>query len=368
MQSRTSILAAIIGISVATGISVASAADAPQTDIPAAAAPAAASFSWTGVYLGGNVGYARSVGNGNAADCSSIQNISIVGQVLGDYCALDGTINRMQSTTVASPLGIGELVVNDPTYNSGLSDVSNGIYWNDWNHLYGAAPDSRKDEVVFFSQGPENGASDQTDASGYSIGGQVGYLNQSDNLVYGFEADAKYVSGLESSSSQGFDARWYDNDQTDPLLQYYGGHFQIDTTSRVDWMATFRGRVGLAVGGEGKLLPYLTGGAAIASVSAETDATSDYTDADVGHNGSLSTDRVESNFVQAGFVVGGGIEFALADNWSLSAEYQYAKLSGSQEHIVHYSGQYDSGNGFDIVHQVGLDSVQSASIKLNYHF
>lgn len=367
MSSHLKVLAAVIGLVAASGVPVASAADAPQSD-STAATPSAAGFSWTGVYLGGNIGYARSVGIGDAADCSSIQNISIVGQVLGDYCALQGTVNRVQNGDVSAPDGIGELVVDDPTYNSSLYDTTDGIYWNDWFHLYGSAPNSRQDELVFFSQGSEDGPFDENNASGYSVGGQVGYLNQSDNLVYGFEADAKHVSGLESDSSQGFDARWYENDQTDPLLQHYGGHFQIDTTSRLDWMATFRGRVGLAVGDEGKVLPYLTGGAAIASVSAETDALSDYTGADIGHNATLSTDRVESNFVQAGVVVGAGVEFALADDWSLSAEYQYAKLTGAQEHSVHYSGQYDGDNSFDIVHQVGFDSVQSASIKLNYHF
>jgi len=318
--------------------------------------------------VGGSLGYARATGSRNALDCSAIQNISIVGQVLGDYCELQGTVTQVQSGTVSAPEGIGEVAVDDPTYNSSLFDTSNGIYWNDWYHLYGSAPASRYDETVFFSQNSEDGTFDETDAGALTIGGQVGYLNQSDALVYGFEADAVHVSGLTSESSLGFDARWYDNDQINPLMQYYGGHFEVGSSSSLDWLTTFRGRLGLALGGEGRFLPYVTGGAAVASVSANTTTVSDYTGADNGHNATLSAPEGKSSFLQTGVVVGAGIEFALADNLSLSAEYQYAKLSGQQEHVVHYSGQYDSGNGFDVVQKVGFDNLQTVSIKLNYHF
>jgi outer membrane immunogenic protein len=116
------------------------------------------------------------------------------------------------------------------------------------------------------------------------IGPTFGYNAQSGSLVYGIETDIDYVWGKNTSWSAapcfGCDVR----------LSYFG---------------TLRGRLGYAVG---EALPYFTGGLAYGGVKVGP----------VG--GAKDTDT------QAGWTVGGGVEYALTATWSLKAEYLYFDL------------------------------------------
>src|SRR5438309_1357546 len=74
--------------------------------------------------------------------------------------------------------------------------------------------------------------SNSTTHTGFIGGGQIGYNWQNGNAVYGLEAD---ISGLGGSGS---------------VTQPYGNSFNgkaATTTNKIDWLATFRCRLGLAV-------------------------------------------------------------------------------------------------------------------------
>jgi outer membrane immunogenic protein len=136
-------------------------------------------------------------------------------------------------------------------------------------------------------------------------GGQVGYNFQIGRLIAGVEADAAWM-----------DARSTDfHSAPDPVL---GVTTNSSFQSRLDWLATVRGRVGLTFG---PALAYVTGGAAFGDVenrlSASIPAIGYAPPAWVGRD------------TRAGWTAGGGIEYALSQNISLKAEYLYYDLGKS---------------------------------------
>lgn len=121
------------------------------------------------------------------------------------------------------------------------------------------------------------GAGGDFDPKGFLVGGTLGYNLQTGIWVWGIEGDIAYsamkddVAGIEA---------------------------------KVPWFGTVRGRIGYA--GWGSLLPYITGGAAIAKLEVD------------GAAGGSDT--------KVGYTIGAGLEYALYSNWSVKVEYLYADL------------------------------------------
>jgi outer membrane immunogenic protein len=76
-------------------------------------------------------------------------------------------------------------------------------------------------------------------------------------------------------------------------------------TTKLNWLATGRARVGYA--GWGNWMPYLTGGVAAGNVK-------------------VSTAVAEASVTRVGWTAGLGGEYAFTPNWSLRAEYLYVNL------------------------------------------
>jgi len=130
-------------------------------------------------------------------------------------------------------------------------------------------------------------ASQSFDTTGGLVGGTIGYNLQTGNWVWGIEGD--------------IDASWIKGDTTSgPLCA--GG---VGCTVKNSWLATVRGRIGYAFD---RWLPYFTGGGAFGDVK---------TTVPIG----LSTTST-----QAGWTLGGGLEWAFIGNWSAKAEYLYVDL------------------------------------------
>jgi outer membrane immunogenic protein len=115
------------------------------------------------------------------------------------------------------------------------------------------------------------------DTNGFIVGGTVGYNLQTGVWVWGIEGDFAY------------------SDMKDDVA---------GVEAKVPWFGTVRGRIGYA--GWGSLLPYITGGAAIAKMEVD------------GAAGGSDT--------RVGYTIGAGLEYALFSNWSVKAEYLYADL------------------------------------------
>ncbi len=149
--------------------------------------------------------------------------------------------------------------------------------------------------------------SNKLNKAAFTGGGQIGYNWQTGSFVWGLETDFNY-SGINESDT-------LTNVLTGPLV---GGVANTTVTQRLDWFGTFRGRLGFTPAPPWLL--YVTGGLAYGHINSGTNVLFPITCCG-GDNyvGSASTTRV-------GWTVGGGLEWMLARNWSVKAEYLYVDL------------------------------------------
>ncbi|MFG1401752.1 outer membrane protein [Xanthobacter sediminis] len=134
-------------------------------------------------------------------------------------------------------------------------------------------------------------------SSGFFVGGQLGYNYQfANNVVVGLETDIQWsnISGTVSDTSPFF-------------YQSFG--------STIDYFGTIRARLGYAFD---RFLPYITGGAAYGRTS---------TDISGGLCGAfLSCSIASTNW---GWTLGGGVEYAITNNWTFKTEYLYVDLGNN---------------------------------------
>jgi outer membrane immunogenic protein len=226
---------------IATPFRIANAADMPVKAPYTKAPPPAVVYSWTGWYLGGDIG--------------------------GAWADADLTHSPFFATT--APVGGFQV---------------------DANALAAAASPSLR-------------------ANGVTGGIHGGYNFQSGNIVYGGEAD---FAGMSLNSSQSgvfpFPSTLPGGALGPPTLT-----FNAASSYHTDWQGTLRGRIGLA---SNDWLFYATGGLAVADFRINQNAGS------LIAGSSFSTASFTDT--RAGWVVGGGIEHAFANNWMVRVEYLHA--------------------------------------------
>lgn len=127
-----------------------------------------------------------------------------------------------------------------------------------------------------------NGFANVGDLDGFVGGGQIGYNYQMGQFVLGLEADLQYAD-LSSGSNLGL------------------------INVKTDYFGTVRGRVGVAFD---RFLPYITGGWAYGNVKTSIPGLG------------FSSDKTHTN----GWVIGGGLEYAVTNNIIAGVEYLYVDL------------------------------------------
>lgn len=173
---------------------------------------------------------------------------------------------------------------------------------------------------------------------GWFGGGQIGYNFQSGQVVFGLEADFQgadiddnVTHHIEVSDPSPFD-------------------LDLDASLKVRSFGTVRGRLGWDLG---RVMPYVTGGFAWANAKGKAYAP-------------FNPDRwyigTDSN-THTGWVLGGGLEFALAPNWIARAEYLYFDF-GKETYADLFVGS-DVGDPYSI--DADLD-FQTVRIGVNYKF
>lgn len=155
---------------------------------------------------------------------------------------------------------------------------------------------------------------DESTASGWLVGGQLGYNAQFDSFVLGVEGDIA----------------WSNINNQDDVDNGFDGEVNVN------WLSTLRGRAGFAAD---SALFYVTAGLAAAGI--------DYTDHDFDPNQTLSGTHF-------GWAVGAGVEVAVTEDISLKAEYLYVDLGAET---------YDLGTDDDV-------SFNAHTFKagVNFHF
>jgi len=137
-------------------------------------------------------------------------------------------------------------------------------------------------------------------------GGQIGYNWQTQNWVWGLEAD---IQGTDEKGSRGFTY------QAAPVV---GANFFIPPavpfalSQKIDWFGTVRGRAGVLV--SPTVLLYATGGLAYGAVN---------TSAPVG---TAVPSAFSNSTTNVGWTVGVGVEGVISGNWTAKLEYLYVDL------------------------------------------
>jgi outer membrane immunogenic protein len=140
--------------------------------------------------------------------------------------------------------------------------------------------------------------------SGFTGGVQTGYNWQNGNIVLGLEAD---FNAFHFSASRFVTANY----PVGGLQVGPADTFTVGTSTKANWLFTGRGRLGWTVAPN--LLAYATGGLALTELKVGN-LFSDSRGASGGSSASAT---------KAGWVVGGGLEWAFAKNWSAKVEYLY---------------------------------------------
>lgn len=142
------------------------------------------------------------------------------------------------------------------------------------------------------------GASFTNDSNAVFVGGgQIGINYQINNFVFGVEGDFDWPAN-NNNSGGGTVIR--------------GDTFQVTSNNR--WITTLAGRAGIAAD---RWLFYFKGGGGWVGNSG-------FTVTNVTTGTSVTSSGGNSN---SGWLLGGGVEWAFADNWSVRAEYDFLGLS-----------------------------------------
>ena len=160
-------------------------------------------------------------------------------------------------------------------------------------------------------------------ASGGTVGGQIGYNWQAGSWVFGIEAQGNWAD-LSRTYVDPFDPRW-----------------SVGTT--VDALGLFTGRVGYAAN---NVLFYVKGGAAVASNS---------------YWAALNNvDFINVSNTRWGAAVGVGLEWGFAPNWSFGVEYNHLFLGDTDYNWTNANWRYTN---------VGIrQDIDLVTARINYRF
>ncbi len=168
-----------------------------------------------------------------------------------------------------------------------------------------------------------NGSSFDFSPNGVLGGGQIGYLYQMNNLVFGIEVSGSF-SDFDQTSLHGWD--------------------DVKTVSS-DWNAAATLRAGWAFGNS---LAYIKGGYAIADLEHGD------VDRSGGDQGEYSASENHD-----GWTAGGGFEHMLSTDVSLALEYDYYDF-GNKDHVA--------ADGLaTITHDIDM-TLHTVTARLNWHF
>jgi outer membrane immunogenic protein len=170
----------------------------------------------------------------------------------------------------------------------------------------------------------------------FVAGGQAGFNYQFGN---------NFVAGVEGD----FDWAANNHNTVTGVVGPLGDTFTANANDR--WMATVAGRLGYAFD---RWMIYAKGGGGWVGANSFT-----VTDVTTG----ASVTAGNSNTL-SGWLVGGGFEWAFANNWTLRAEYDYFGLSGRSFTVPVTAPIAVAGDTFT----TGRNNIQMATVGINYLF
>ena len=240
---------------------------------------------------------------------------------------------------------VGANLVGGWTPNNGSSDF--GPLWPGFLVL---APQAAIPTIFPGQLGTLGGGGN---SSGVIGGGQIGYNWQVNQFVLGVEAD---VVGTDLKGSSASATRTFGP----PIILATVSQTVTVDFGHIDWMASFRGRLGFAAD---RALFYVTGGAAVAEIGGATTTVVNGPGI-AAPAGTFSASNGGST-TRWGWTVGGGIEWAFSQNWSIAGEYRHTDFGNRGINFTipdGFGGVFATGTGSSRL------TVDQATARLNYRF
>ena len=281
-----------------------------------APAPVVEPFSWTGFYIGGNLG----------GTWSNYQ--------FGNFFE-DVDVDQQANEFFGQPVSA--------TNSSG--PVTNAVVTN-----FGFA------SFLFPGTGPEGSLFDVGSSDGFTGGGQIGFNYQfGQHFLIGLEGDFNRTATSRSQTFLGTETTFFNP----PRSGLVGEEFAVtDVTAfrraEQDWNASARARLGWV---NGHVLLYATGGAAWTHINvfANDSARTEFFEFTFIDGGPLTNGPVpifgsssfgatsNSNFskvddVRLGWTAGGGGEWAITDTVSVGVEYRHSDFGDHTYHFADHGG------------------------------
>ena len=208
---------------------------------------------------------------------------------------------------------------------------------------------------------------DDSSDGGFVGGAQIGYNYQFGQFVAGIEADIQYAD-LGSSRNNNESAYYYTQNSSSGW-PYYGSN---TGDGSVEWFGTVRARLGFALD---RALIYATGGFAYGGGgdNNNNDGWYGYYGSDAAANGyPWYNGRRSGNDSSAGWVVGGGLEYAFTDSLTAKIEGLYVNL-GNDNNNNNYPYAYTYANSANYPYYYGNNRKNDrefaiARAGLNYKF
>lgn len=243
----------------------------------------------------------------------------------------DEMVRQIAATLLASAASISIAHAADPIFAPEPSIFVEPVvqHYKDWSGAYFGAVGSVGMYTNEASDYWCNTACDAADMGswGGGVGLTVGWNRQHRSLVYGVEGDISWT-GFKNSLD------------VDNVPDYFMEH-----RASMDWLATLRGRIGVAAG---KVLAYVTGGVAIANLDYSSWYVPPYDD-----------EGFRTSDTQVGLAAGVGVEVAVSDRMSIKGEYLYVGFP--DQRTQYFDGVIDPRN--DMVYRSDLHMLR---FGLNY--
>jgi outer membrane immunogenic protein len=284
----------------------AGAADLPVAPMEPVMEPVIApAFSWTGLYVGGHAGVALRDNERQDICDSIVSGRDKFGETLEP--------DELECETDNVP-GVGEV--------KRFVDLG-----------------SDKVGVAF----PDGDDDDDDDDFEFLAGGQIGYNAQYGRLVLGFEADASFL-GFDDDDGKSDKFEVYDKVGFPSSDSQLVGKGEIESEFDMEWLATLRAHAGVALGSEGRLLLYGTGGLAFADIDTSLKGSFKEVGAGCDKCGFVEDDEDEDE-IKVGFAVGAGAKYALTDNLSIGFKYLYVDFGEEEQELTFRGPASSTGSG-----------------------
>ncbi len=149
------------------------------------------------------------------------------------------------------------------------------------------------------------------DNDGAEAGGLIGYNQQFGCWLFGLEAAGGYLWARDSRAT----GLISNTTEINP--------FRVRESFKTHYLVTVAPRLGYAFG---RFLPYITGGLAIADLEYAQQISLLRGQDTVTDGGSGNVEGGRRTETNVGWMVGGGLQYAISDHWSARGQYQYIDL------------------------------------------